>query len=351
MKVKVNLLKGLLWGTLAAFPMAGLSSCSTVFDDLSGCGTTVELRFVYDYNMEFANAFPNQVHCLSVYFFDQDGQLVTVERVTDRDLLSDEEWRLRPVLPEGDYRVVAYGGMDCDESSFFQAGAMPEGSHFSNLHVQMDNSCLVDDSRRRLHNHFYGAAEFTVDRKTDTRATVEMMRNTNSIQVALQNENGGQIDVNDFVFEIIDDNNDFDHENNLLTTGEITYNPWNTENRSTGLAEGSDGTDPSKEWHAALAQFTTSRLMLRHPQTKPTATTLVVTRVRDGETVFRIPLVNYMLMFKHDNTGAGLDGMGDQEYLDRENTWNFVFFLKDNLWLSTHIIINDWEVRLNNTDF
>lgn len=357
MKMKAKTLASLLGRVLIALPMAGcFSSCELVREDLPECyEPVVELRFIYDYNMDYANAFHKQVDCLSAYFFDEEGHLMTIETITDGALLSDENYRMRPALPAGTYHVVAYGGMDCERASFSSQN-MAEGSVLTDLHVHLNPSCLTDSLRRRLHNHYYGAADFTVDPENDTYATVEMMRNTNSIQVALQHLNGSPIDNNDFIYEITDDNNDFDHANNLLATGEITYKPWNTDNRSTGTVPDSEKQDGIvQEWHAALAQFTTSRLVARTARNnKQTATMLHVRRAEDGETVFRIPLINYMLLFKHDNSGAGLDGMSDQEYLDRENTWNFVFFLdekKDDLWVSTRLIINDWEVNLNDMDF
>ena len=48
---------------LAAPALAALSSCGSVFDDLDPCPRGISLRFVYDYNMEKANAFPSQVDC------------------------------------------------------------------------------------------------------------------------------------------------------------------------------------------------------------------------------------------------------------------------------------------------
>ncbi|MCH5221566.1 MAG: FimB/Mfa2 family fimbrial subunit [Muribaculaceae bacterium] len=344
MKVKAKFLTGLLGGALVALPAVGLSSCGLVREDLPECPTpVVELRFIYEYHMEAGNAFHKQVDCLSAYFYDSKGSLVTVETVTDRDILADEGYRMRPDLEPGDYHVVAYGGMDCENSSFFFTKKLSEDSPLSDLRVRLDPACLTDPDRKRLHNQFYGAADFTVTANEGAYATVEMMRNTNSIQVALQHIDGRPIDYNDFIFEITDDNNDFDCDNNLLPTGEITYTPYNLENRSTGVD------DDQQEWCAALAQFTTSRLYYN----KPTRTMLKVTRVSDGETVFNIPLLNYMLLFKHENTNLGLDYiMGDQEYLDRENSWNFVFFLDSGyMWVSTRIIINDWEVRFNNPNF
>ena len=356
MKMKAKFLAGLLGRVLVTLPVAGcFVACELVREELPECYVpVVELRFVYDYNMEFANAFHTQVDCLSVYFFDQEGYLVNVETVSDRETLRNEEWRMHPELPAGSYHVVAYGGMECENASFYHVKKMEQGIHLSDMRVRLDRYVTEDESpdmTRRLHNHFYGAADLTVSDKEDSHATVYMMRNTNSIQIALQNEDGGEIDCNDFIFEITDDNNDFDCENKLLESGKITYRPYNTENRSTGTD------DKHKEWMAALAQFHTSRLALRNSQDKPfdTGTTLYIRKKEDGSTVAEVPLVNYMLMFKNDSGEVadsyyGTDGiyyMGNQEYLDRENSWHFVFFLRDNLWLKAHIIVNDWEVRMN----
>lgn len=356
MKLKERFLKifkssftGCILGGAAIASM--FSSCGLVREDLEPCPDyDVELRFIYDYNMNRANAFHTQVHCLSVYFFDAEGKLIDIETVTDTDLLADENYRMHPDLPAGDYHVVAYGGMDCNDASFYRVGNFPEGSHYTNLRVQMDPMCLSDSEKHRLHNHYYGSLDFTVSKDADTRATVPMMRNTNSIQIVLQNEYIEQpIDHNDYTFEITDDNNDFSFDNSLIPTGEITYKPWVKENRSafTAPADGSEA--PEENFYAAVAQFTTSRLMLSGKD-KPTSTRLTIRKVSDGQTVLSVPLVNYMMMFKHDSNGAGLDQMGDQEYLDRENNWNFVFFLKDGLWLESHIIINDWEVRMNHSE-
>ena len=366
-----------LWGYVLSLSLLfSLSSCGWVQDDLAPCpvpdNPRVELRFIYDYNMNYANAFHSQVHCLSVYFFDGNGELMWNEVITDSELLKDEDWRLYPELKPGDYHVVAYGGMDCEDASFYRTGNFPEGTHYTNLHVQLDPNCLLNPDKYRLHNHFHGAVDFTVTPTLeDQKVTVPMMRNTNSIQIALQNENVSQpIDHRDFIFEITDDNNDFSHDNSLMESGVITYKPWLKENRSTRPTlddvVGGDVTDDKgrgiedyfsraeddeEYFHAAVAQFTTSRLMDTYGTGNKTPTTLTISKADGSDTVFSIPLVKYMLMFKHDGAGASTEEMSDQEYLDRENTWNFVFFIKDGLWVNTHLIINDWEVRLNSHDF
>ncbi len=64
----------------------------------------------------------------------------------------------------------------------------------------------------------------------------------------------------------------------------------------------------------------------------------------------RIPtsaLNEYLLLLKSDH----FDKMGDQEFLDRENNWSLIFFLDNNHnWIRTHIVVNDWIVRINDAE-
>ena len=49
----------------AASACVAFSSCERIYDDLAPCPHGVSLRFVYDYNMEYANAFPSNVDVLN----------------------------------------------------------------------------------------------------------------------------------------------------------------------------------------------------------------------------------------------------------------------------------------------
>ncbi len=61
-----------------------------------------------------------------------------------------------------------------------------------------------------------------------------------------------------------------------------------------------------------------------------------------------IPLTRYLLAFRNQYQ----EQMRPQEYLDRENTWNMIFFLdSDNRWVQVSIIINDYVVRINDIEF
>ena len=65
-----------------------------------------------------------------------------------------------------------------------------------------------------------------------------------------------------------------------------------------------------------------------------------------GKVVVSIPLVDYALLVK-----GYYDQMSDQEYLDRQDVYEMVFFLNDGMsWVSSHIFINSWKVVLSGLD-
>ena len=73
----------------------------------------------------------------------------------------------------------------------------------------------------------------------------------------------------------------------------------------------------------------------------------IVTTNDKGEKVLSIPLIDYALLVKgHYNRE-----MSDQEYLDRQDEYNMTFFLDENgHWANSTIIINDWQIVLNDAD-
>lgn len=49
---------------------ASLTGCGWVKDDLEPCPAKLSLKFVYDYNMMFADAFHHEVRSVNVWAFD-----------------------------------------------------------------------------------------------------------------------------------------------------------------------------------------------------------------------------------------------------------------------------------------
>ena len=333
-----NIISSIIPAAFAVAGMVSLASCDAIiYDDLDPCDEGLRLRFVYDYNMEFANAFPSQVDCLTLLVYDKDGKYIETRTESSASLLSDENWRMQLDLPAGTYRLLAYGGMACDDASFSFTATPDASLPIENVGVAMNPGCITSPVGTQLHNLFYGALEVTVpEESTDyTEATVEMMRDTNNIRVVLQNVNNTSVDNRDFNFSITADNPLFDWQINIIPTTVTTYSPWARGQQTAGIDP-----DTEKSFEVAYAEFSISRLMANHESR------LEITNANDGSKVLSLPLINVLLLLKSDQYSS----MGSQEFLDRENTWNMVLFLQNGYWISTYITINGWVVRINNTD-
>lgn len=339
---------------VALAAMLPFSSCDNgmgVYDDLDPCPSGMKMRFVFDYNLEFANAFPNQVDCLSVYVFDKEGNLVE-NRTETTEVLADENWRMIFDLPAAEYQVVAYGGLECELASFAHTVEKENVSRIEDLQVLINEEHVGEESTRSsrpLHDLYHGylACEVT-DGLDYNECTVKMMRDTNHIRIVLQHIDNSPVNDKDFRFEIVDDNVHLNHINEVVPDRTVTYTPW-----TSGIANA--GVSNNEPVQVAYAELSTSRLMRKSnfvwsdPDGKSqNGPRLRITTVQNGRIVCDLPLNNYLLLMKSEFYGE----MGEQEFLDRASRYNMVFFLdKDNFWVRMNIIVDDWTVRVENIKF
>lgn len=315
------------------------SSCERIYDYLEPCPHGVSLQFVYNYNMLNANAFPSSVDCLTLYIYDENNNYVDTKVVTGPEL-QDENYRMILNLEKGRYRFVAYGGLACEKNTFTILHEPDSGSVYTDLLAEMDKTRLsaTEPADRRLHDMFWG--ELTLETaELYSEGIVSMMKNTNNIRIVLQQLNGKPVHIDDFEFAITDDNTLFDYKNDLIANGTITYLPWTSGEAIAGIS--SDGENNGEPVVAAYSEFSTSRLM------KKNTPKLVIKLKENGKEIINIPLNDYLLLLKSELYAK----MQPQEFLDRESVWSMVFFLgSDMSWINTHIKINDWVVRINNTE-
>lgn len=338
--MKETIFSGLLSKGMATIAMAAaitpFFSCDRLRENLEECDHGARIRFVYDFNMEFANAFPSQVDCLTVLFYDSQGRYVTTRTNSSSDL-ADENWRMVVDLDPGTYTILAYGGMDCPEASF-SFTSDPATTLMRDIEVELKPVYLNRLEGLPLHNLFYGNLALTVDpTDTDYRdVTVYMKKDTNNLRILLQQVNGSKIDEADFDFKVTDDNTLMAWDNNVIPTQTVTYVPWAHGNLSPGELPDDEG-----QASVAYAEFSFPRLVTGN------SPRLIVTNKKDNHVVINIPLINYLLLLKSDLYA----GMLPQDFLDRESRWKMLFFLQDGIWLDTVIEINDWVVRINKADF
>lgn len=309
-----------------------------IYDDLDPCSHGVSLRFVYDHNMEFANSFHQQVDCLTLYIYDAQGNFVT-KAVETTDVLKDENYRMQIDLEEGDYRIIAYGGLACEEHSF----SVVEEPIPTRAALDTDMQVVMNDGAlgTQLHDLYYGDLKMTVEANGYVESTLYLMKNTNHLRIMLQQvDNRLPLDDTHFAFTITDDNTRMDHNNDLVASGTVSYTPWAQGTVGVGTTEGSEGEEEAK---VAYAELSTARLVARTQQ----APRLVVMNKETDQEVINIPLINYLLLLKSERYAQ----MSAQEFLDRESDWSLIFFLDEQgNWLRTQIVINDWIVRLNDAE-
>lgn len=94
------------------------------------------------------------------------------------------------------------------------------------------------------------------------------------------------------------------------------------------------------------ARLNTLRIM------KGDQTTLTIKHVPSGQEILLSSVTQYLLLSKiHSHTG---DEMGDQEYLDRQDSYTLLFFIQSSDMgipkICPRIMVNGWTVRLNDSE-
>lgn len=357
----------LMCGAVTAIALA---SCESLYDNREDCVHGIELRFVFDYHMEpGANAFPSNVDCVDVFVFDKNtGEFLTQFKETTDELMS-EHYRMELPLEEGEYHLMVYGGLACHQPAFqwenpsVASGAVTKPSDLSVVLplTEGQSAKQLHDLDKRTGGLFYGTLDITVTPDdygtTYTEYTVHLMKDTNNIQVILQElASPYQVDYNDYEFTIIDDNFKLDSDNNPVhiatDTYQPVYKPHSADNRVMGYVtpvnrEGAVvSEDQSRPVQVGCAEMSTSRLFVNHDS----SARLVITSKKNHDdsgnpkTIVDIPLITYLSATR----GFGQGWIkSDQEYLDRQSNWTLMFFLQSGKWVSTVIAVNNWIVRVN----
>lgn len=320
------------------------SSCQDgfIFEGEGDCGTYYRIRFRYDYNIKFADAFAAEVNSIALYVFDENDVLVEEIATTDKKALSSGNFEIPLELQPGKYTLMAWGGLMNEESFDMLADTKVGVTRREELQVRMHRQ-HDEDGKARVSEDllplYHGSMPLEVKALPGTfTETMSLKKNTNVIRILLHEMSGHDVDADKFIFEINDSNGLYDCDNNLLDDEMITYSAWH---QSTGSAD-VDDTDVKAvtSVSVALAELTIGRMR---------AGDSPVLHIKDretGEDVFRIPVADYALLVK----GYYRQGMGDQEYLDRQDEYTMTFFLDEGKWVSSVIYINSWRVVLNNSE-
>lgn len=314
------------------------SSCdSTIYDYEGDCSVTYRMKFRYDHNMKYADAFAHEVKSVTLYAFNAaDGSLAYTKTESGDALAADGYTMTLDGLAPGDYDFVAWGGTEGHDAYILpsltsRASSRTDAICSLNVKQSADGKYLDRELNPGL---FHGriAETQTLPDLGEKVMEMPMVKNTNRLTVVLQQLSGDPVKASDFEFRVTGAHNAvMGHDNAIISDDEVTYHAWHTRDGVADI-ETSGGVS---SLGAAVADISLGRLMTAD---KPR---LVITRASDGETILSIPLIDYFLLVK----GNYNQNMSDQEYLDRQDEYNMTFFLDENQkWMSSVIIINDWRV-------
>ena len=295
---------------------------SCIYEDEVPC--PVELRFVYDYNMEYADAFPRRVRDLQLYIFGQDGTLLDTRRATAPDEGFGETYRMNlQDLPAGTYTFLVWATDNAEAATkayaFDPIATTRTALTDMRLGLQPDaaNNCNLT-----LPDLWHGLLrDFTITGSAPTEATIHLVQDVKRFRVMLQRA----------------DETRLNYDNSILSSDDPTvYTPYSLEEAT---VDNSPRTATSL--HTLVGELNTLRL---------DATGEARFRIRntaEERDLFDLNLIRYLELMRLDRHAD----MPLQEYLDRENTWNVIFVVGgegDEHLLS--IQINQWIMVFNETE-
>lgn len=309
-------LKSLLRHIAMWFVLIGsliMTSCDSFNEDLPECRLFV--KFKYDYNMEFADAFHSQVDKVELYVFDKDGKFL-FKQTEEGSTLGTGSYLMEVKLPVGQYQFMAWAGAhDSYDITSLQAGV----SSIADLKLQLkrEETLIIDKELEPLWYGEINNVDFTGI--TDQTEVINLIKDTNKVRFVFQgsNEDSWGVDVNAYTYEIIESNGYLAHDNSLLGDDNLSFRPYHIE---------------QKNLAAGIVELNTMRFLANRNAR------FVVTEKATGKKVFNINLTDFLVMTKIEGYN-----MSAQEYLDRESEYKIVFFFADNdPWLVLQININGW---------
>lgn len=322
-----------------------LFSCETIRNDYDDCG--VWLEFVFDYNMEYADAFDPQVKTVDVYIFDKAGKFVVTKYAGIDNLDGRKRMFLSDGLPFGEYSILTVGNL---KSPFSFADI--DGNPFEPGITTIEDIVLALNSAEALQefDHLFFGSTINIRYKGDLSVwPVHLIRQTNKFNIVLQTvtntSNGniqGLVDPVHTVEIIAPESGAYNYQNNPLIRKSIVYQPHSLLSRlndtSTGVLQ------------ETTAKINTMRLL----EGEQSDNRIVVRDIGSGDELWSNDLLTLLAATK-PNTRPDGTILPRNEYFDREGDWNIVIIYKsievphtggdpDESFVALKILINGWIV-------
>lgn len=310
-----------------------MSSCGMIDDpEPDDCVLSYRVRFRYDRNMKFADAFAAEVEEVTLHLVGKDGKVVW--RKTEKgDALAREGYAMDVDVAPGTYSLLAW--CSSKEPDSFTAGY--DGTH-TGLQVHFGTEVKDDSSEHisreidRLYHGFVADVEFPDVESGEFVYVLPLTKDTNHFVITLQQLSGEPIDHNLVEFDITDDNAHLACDNEPIKGRPLTYHKWYSTTVKADISTRAD----NSVFAGAIAELTTSRLLT------DSDARLHIYRNDTGATIASIRLIDALLLVMgQENTRR----LTKQQYLDYKDEYNLTFFLDENhRWLDGLLQIESWRV-------
>lgn len=356
----MRFLKLFLHAALVAALALSFTACDeTFFDDEGDCDVHYLIRFRYERNLKWADAFPSEVNSVNLYVFDGNGLFVK-EYKGRGEALSSPDYSIELDLPAGDYKFLGWCGLENDgvEMESFTvpqpvAGVttIDELTCALNTKRAAARAAIAENgvySDEQLHFLYHGYLEETLVDGQDGQwyeYVMYLTKDTNHIRIILQETTGEGLNVEDYEITIEDDNSLMAYDNSLIGNGTVTYRPWAQEADELGVGK-PEADGPLQYVRGVYADLTVGRLMASHQDDLM----LTIRNKATQEIIARVPVLQYALLSRKYYEEAYGHRMDDQEFLDREDEYVLTFFLVNHKWIDSMIMIHSWRIVRHDYD-
>lgn len=307
--------------------------CSCINDDQSDC--TLDLKFRYVYNMQNADGFSHEVDEVEVYVFDSAERLVGHYTT---GVSEDQDCTMHLPLPTpGKYTFVAWARSldEKDEMAFFEMPAQGRIAKKEDLTARLKQTAGCADNK--LNSLLNGTLEAEVT-GANRHLTIDMMKCTNALRIILMPSRAGTILTSeDFDIHIEGRNGWLAYNASTYQVDPVNYYPYYQKLEQKGSATNAD----AEIDNAVVADLNTSRILYgSNPR-------LVVRNTKANREILNIDLAWFLSL---QAIGEHKGEWGNQEYLDRQDEYAMTFFIDNDTWMRTHVVVNGWVLSLEDTE-
>lgn len=295
-------------------------ACSWVDDDRSDCPEGCWLKLSYTYNMLDTDAAATRVKDATVFIFDENEVCIGREEADSATLHRNNCMIRIPNLAPGKYSFLVWAGLADSHYRYTPASLTLERNE-------------AGEQSERLSSLFHGRLDNVTIGKEYTVLRLSLTKNTNVLSCILQSRSATPLNTDEFRLELIARNGLIDHWNTPIDSGPVCYLPFLQEEANL------------EDVQVVHTGINTLRLM------EDDDTRLRLIYLPGGKSIFDIPLTQYLLLSRNVDHRT----MPPQEYLDREDRYNLIFFLEttgdpDDPYICMQLEVNGWIIRINNAE-